>query len=72
MGGGGWASFSSSAFDVMVALTRFSSGWMAWRWSVFGSGEYRVYMDKGLPSNISLIPRTSVSSSPDLWISADG
>ena len=27
-------------------------------------------MDRGLPSNISLIPRTSVSSSPDLWISA--
>ena len=29
-------------------------------------------MDRGLPSNITLIPRTSVSSSPDLWISAAG
>ena len=47
-----------------------SSGWMAWRRSVFGGGEYKLYMYRGLPSNISLIPRTSVSSSPDLWISA--
>ena len=29
-------------------------------------------MDRGLPSNITLIPRISVSSSPDLWISAAG
>ena len=38
----------------------------------FGGGEYKLYMDRGLPSNISLIPRTSVYSSPDLWISAAG
>ena len=29
-------------------------------------------MDRGLPSNISLIPGTSVYSSPDLWSSAAG
>ena len=53
---------------IMIHLS--SSGWMAWRRSVFDGGEYRLYMDRGLPSNINLIPRTSVSSSPDLWRSA--
>ena len=38
----------------------------------FGGGEYRLYMDRELPSYIRLIPRTCVSLSPDLWISADG
>ena len=49
-----------------------SSGWMAWRLSAFGGGEYRLYMNRGLPSNSSLIAvsSVSVSSSPDLWISA--
>ena len=55
---------------IMIHLS--SSGWMAWRRSAFGGGEYGLYMDRGLPSNISLIPRTSVSSSPDLWISTAG
>ena len=49
-----------------------SSSWMAWRWRDFGGGEYRLYMDRGLPSSITLIPRISVSSSPNLWISAAG
>ena len=53
-------------------MIHISSSWMAWRWSAFGGGEYRLYMDRGLPSNIILIPRISVSSSPDLWISAAG
>ena len=45
---------------------------MAWRRSIFGGGEYRSYIDRGLPLNISVIPRTSVSSSIDLWIWAVG
>ena len=49
-----------------------SSSWMPWRWSAFGGGDHRLYMDRGLPSSITLIPRISVSSSPDLWISAAG
>ena len=55
---------------IMIHLS--SSGWMAWRRSAFGGGEYRLYMDRGLPSSISFIPRTSVSLSPGLWISAAG
>ena len=29
-------------------------------------------MDRELPSGISLVPRTSMSSSPEMWISAAG
>ena len=34
--------------------------------------EYRLCMDRWLPSNISLILRTSMSLSADLWISVAG
>ena len=51
----------SSDGGVAVEVSHYDpfspSGWMVWR---------------RLPSNINLIPRTSVSSSTDLWVSAAG